>query len=281
MLELALTDLAGDPDSAQVLVVGPSLGTAVEALWAECAAHLGDRYQVIGWDLPGHGHSSPATAAFTISDLATEVRGAAGQRSHGRACWYAGVSLGGAVGFELALNPAPFEAIAAIASGAKIGDPTSWQERARLVRRAGTSVMVDPSARSWFAPTFAGAHPDRAEVLLDGLRRTDPQSYAWACEALATFDRRSAVEQVEVPMLVAAGTFDEVAPPARARETARAPQVECRVVPDCGHLPPAEQPIPVAKLLHEFFARQTRPRRSQRWCGDLHAALATGTSLSW
>jgi 3-oxoadipate enol-lactonase len=53
-----------------------------------------------------------------------------------RASWHAGVSAGGAVAFELAIDPGPFGGMAALASAPGIGEPAAWQQRADLVRQA-------------------------------------------------------------------------------------------------------------------------------------------------
>src|SRR5215216_2330190 len=119
VVELAATRLAGQAGVGDLLVVGPSLGTSVEALWGECASLLGDEFEVVGWDLPGHGRSLPASVAFTVADLAAAVREL---RDDGRNVWYAGISVGGAVGLQLALDPGPFGAVAALATAPKIGD---------------------------------------------------------------------------------------------------------------------------------------------------------------
>lgn len=57
-----------------LLVVGPSLGTSVERIWGAVVARL-EGWNVIGWDLPGHG-ASPAPrplAKLTIAGLAAAV----------------------------------------------------------------------------------------------------------------------------------------------------------------------------------------------------------------
>ena len=59
--------------SLPLLVVGPSLGTTVETLWSACASELANAYDVVGWDLPGHGRSPAATVPFSVADLAAAV----------------------------------------------------------------------------------------------------------------------------------------------------------------------------------------------------------------
>jgi pimeloyl-ACP methyl ester carboxylesterase len=253
MTELTATRIAGSPQAAEVLIVGPSLGTSVEALWSRCAAML--PFEVVGWDLPGHGRSGPACEAFSVSDLADGVRDLARVRARGRDAWYAGVSLGGAVGLELALDPGPFGAVAVLASAPKIGDPSAWRERADLVRREGTAVMVTGSAERWFAPGFTEAMPAVAAALLTSLAEADRESYALACEALAAFDIRGRLGGRQVPLLIAAGQHDQVVPPEQAR--AEAPDLFA-VIPGCAHLPPAEDPAAVADLLASFVENVRR-----------------------
>ena len=252
--DLTSTRLAGGAESRRLLVVGPSLGTSVEALWEATAHRLGEGFEVVGWDLPGHGRSKPAIEPFSVGDLAAAVRRVAAGIAGERAATYAGVSLGGAVALELALDPGVFTAVASIASAAKIGDPAAWCERAALVRRAGTPVMVSGSAERWFAPGFLERDPSTGNRLLLSLSDTDQESYALACEALASFDVRDRLAGAKVPLLVAPGEEDAVISPDTARETTanRAPNSTMHVLAGCGHLPPAEDPDQVARVLSDL-----------------------------
>jgi 3-oxoadipate enol-lactonase len=250
---LAATRLAGTATEPILLVLGPSLGTAVEALWGPCAAQLSG-FEVVGWDLPGHGLSQPAAQAFTVQDLAASVRTLAGAAADRRPACYAGVSLGGEVAFELGLTPGPFQAVAALASASRIGEPSSWAERAELVRGSGTGAMVAGSSQRWFAPGFLERDRDTAERLLQTLSDTDNESYALACEALAEFDRRAGLGGITVPFLLGPGEHDGVVPPARAQQDADAiTGSQLEIFAGCGHLPPAESPTAVAQALTEFF----------------------------
>lgn len=219
-IALAGTELAHGHAWGDVLIVGPSLGTSVTALWAECAQLLSDRFEVIGWDLPGHGHSVPTSDSYSISDLADAVAALAATVRQGRRCWYAGVSLGGAVGLELALRDGLFDGIAVIASAATLGTPADWHERADLVRRAGTPVMVEPSAKRWFAPGFVDRRPEIASRLLESLSAVDKDSYVGACHALAEFDLSDRLGSARVPLLLVPGEYDVVVSVADADRTA-------------------------------------------------------------
>lgn len=258
--DLTFTRLAGTEGSGPVLVVGPSLGTSVEALWEATAALLGEQAEILGWDLPGHGRSRPADQPFTVSELAAAVRRTAADLvGGGRQAVYAGVSLGGAVALELALDPGPFAEVACVASAPRIGGPEVWRERADLVRSAGTPVLVAGAAERWFAPGFVDRAPTVASRLLHSLSDADDESYALACDALGSFDLRERLHQARVPVLVVPGEYDVVVPPAAAREAAAAiPAARLVVADGCGHLPPAEAPAAVADLFATHLMEAAR-----------------------
>ena len=257
VLDLATTLLAGDRSRDRLLLGGPSLGTRVDLLWGQCAALLADSCEVIGWDLPGHGRGAPTSEPFTIADLADSVRRITATYARGRATYYAGVSLGGAVGFVLALDPGPFRAVATFAAAPQIGQPQAWRERAQFVRGAGTvAVMVEGSAQRWFAPGFIARRPAVSTALLDALAEVDSRSYARACEALAPFDERDRMDRIAVPVAVVTGEHDGVVTEEHARA---ATGLDVTVLRGVAHLPPAEDPAAAAAVLAKAFGLTSEP----------------------
>jgi 3-oxoadipate enol-lactonase / 4-carboxymuconolactone decarboxylase len=242
--------LGGSPDLPP-LVVGPSLGTSVAALWSGVAGRLADIYHVIGWDLPGHGASPRPKDAFTIEDLAASVIKVVEGKIGRRPFTYAGVSVAGAVGLQLLLgHPERIVSAALICTGARIGDPDDWQSRAQVVRNAGTGEVVALAIRRWFAPGFFERDPVAATALLDTLRRVDDDGYARTCEALAEFDARHRLGEIDTPVVAVAGANDIATPPDSLRYIAsnvtRGRFIE---VKQAAHLAPAEQPDRIADVL--------------------------------
>jgi len=249
---IALTAPVG-PDDAPLLVLGPSLGTST-ILWENALPVLAARYRVVAWDLPGHGSSPAATEPFTVADLADAVALAA--RTLGAdQILYAGVSLGGATGLELGLrHPDLVSALAIVASGAQLGEPTGWHERAATVRAQSTSVLVIPSAQRWFAPGSIEREPDLSGRLLHALRDADAESYALCCEALAAYDVRERLGEIGAPVVALWGEHDAVAPEAKALEIAAGVgNGRAEMIADVAHLPPAEAPAATAGALLAFF----------------------------
>jgi 3-oxoadipate enol-lactonase/4-carboxymuconolactone decarboxylase len=239
-MKLAFTDFGGSGD---LLVLGPSLGTSARTLWSAAVEKLAGRYHAVGWDLPGHG-DSPAASPFSIGDLAAAVSSTVTEPFH-----YAAVSLGGAVGLQLLLD-APHQVTSAtlIATGARIGAPTAWQDRAARVRREGMAFLVEETPARWFSPGREDTL--NARQLLADLARTDAESYAAACDALAAFDVRSRLPEIAQPVLAIAGAHDPVTPPHALRHIADGVQHGRLVVlGDASHLATAEVPDEIAPLI--------------------------------
>lgn len=239
------------------LLVGPALGTSAATLWARCAAELAEHFEVVGWDLPGHGASTPATGPYTIAELASGVLALAGDRPF----HYAGDSIGGAVGLELLLGY-HVPAAALICTGAKIGTTGSWTDRAALVRASGTGAVVPAAAEGWFGPGFADREPAVAVALLDHLAGADDASYAWACEALAGFDVTGRLGEIRNQVLAIGGAYDTRTPVDGLRAIVSAvPDGQLAVLDGVGHLAPAESPAATAALIVGYLLR--RPLRDR------------------
>ncbi|RDH77627.1 4-carboxymuconolactone decarboxylase [Mycolicibacterium moriokaense] len=249
------TDFGG-PSSAGLLLLGPSLGTTAETLWAAAAEMLTQQIRVVAWDLPGHGRS-PACGPLRIADLAAAVLDLADDISPGSAFSYAGDSVGGAVGLQLLLDaPDRVSSATLLCTGAVIGEPEQWRQRAATVRESGTEALVDASAQRWFASGFADREPTVAAALLDALRDADAESYAHGCEALAAFDVVDRLPQITSPVLAVAGADDIPTPPqGLARIASDVKDGRLVVLHRVGHLAPAEAPQRVADLIAGHLAR--------------------------
>jgi 3-oxoadipate enol-lactonase len=242
--------LGGHP----LLVAGPSLGTS-SILWNRAASLLGTDYDVVAWDLPGHGVSPAAAEPFDVAALADAVVDLIDSIAPGEAFHYAGVSLGGATGLQLGIKHGErLKSLSVQNSGAKIGTTEAWLERAETVRSQGTPVMIQGSAERWFAPGFMDREPELSSRLLHALRDADRFSYAFCCEALASFDVRNELGSIRVPTQVIAGALDGVAPPSMAEEvaagiTAGGGTATAVTLEGVAHLAPAEAPAHLAELM--------------------------------
>ena len=139
--------------------------------------------------------------------------GADRPRGPGGRLYYAGDSLGGAVGLQ-ALLDAPDRILAAVllCTGAKIGDAEGWRERAARVRASGTTVVVNQSAERWFAPGFLEREPQVGSRLLDSLRAADAEGVRLGVRGAGRLRRSLPTGEIAVPVLAVAGAEDFATP---------------------------------------------------------------------
>lgn len=251
-LRIAVSEPRGATD-APCLVLGHSMGTSSD-LWADVVPLLAPHFRVVTWDLPGHGASPAADGGFTISDLSDAVVEQLDARGVSTFS-YAGVSIGGTVGTDLALrHPERVDAVAVISAGANVDAPADWAERAALVRLQGTEALAAGSLQRWFAPATRERRGGRAASMIEALRRADDRSYSWACEALAAYDVSVDLPRVDVRVLALWGEHDQLVPERKSAELARRlPRGSVRCIPGAAHAAPLEQPETVSGLLVDFF----------------------------
>ncbi|MFF1767539.1 3-oxoadipate enol-lactonase [Streptomyces sp. NPDC058249] len=240
---------AEGPVTAPPLLLGPSLGTS-SALWDKVAPELSVTHRVIRWDLPGHGGSAADLIGpgATVADLADLVLALADSLGVDRFA-YAGVSLGGAVGLQLAVHhPERLGSLAVICSSAHFNGSKPWEERAETVRREGLAALAETANARWFTPGFT------VPELVEDHRTADPEAYAACCDALAAFDIRDRLETIGTPTLLIAGREDPATPPAHLREIADAvPGASLTEIAGASHLAPAERPEAVLAALRGHF----------------------------
>lgn len=249
---IGLTSPEG-PGGAPVVVLAHSLGTG-PLIWEQVVPLLAETYQVSLMTMPGHGTVPVPEAPFTMDDLADSVAEAVRGLGAGPV-YFAGVSIGGALAFTLAIrHPELLRAVVPIAALAVMGDAAHWGNRAAQVREQSTSVLVADSAARWFAPGSIEKEPVLTGRILHVLQDTPDEGYARCAEALGTYDVTAQVGNIDVPVLAVAGEHDPVAPLEQVEQVARQiPGARSATIVGAGHQPPAEQSTRVFQTLDQFF----------------------------
>jgi len=265
---------------ARLIVLGPSLGTT-SALWDDVATALSADHRVLRYDLPGHGFSPAATEPFSMDEVATAVLELVDSVGGG-SFYYAGDSMGAAVGLTLSLNhPERVAGLASFCAAATIGSPEGWHDRASRVRSSGTASVVAMSAERWFGPGFLEREPGKGASNLDRLVLIDDESYALCCEALAAYDLTATASGITVPVVCVAGEFDVAVPADGVRALADLiPSARYIELEGAGHLPVLEVPHESEELIRSLFAGNETDRATtgmkirREVLGDAHVDAA-------
>jgi 3-oxoadipate enol-lactonase len=225
--------------------------------------HLVERLEVIDFDLPGFGASSPAPHGGGIhnwaDDVAAFIRALGFERAHVH-----GTSLGGMIGLSLAArHPAVVDRVVLSCflcrydRAARVMRST-WIEAARS---SGMAAVADLTAVAGFSRAFF-ERPD-AHAELERMRQAfsgnDPATFMGATQGLFDLDLSPLAADVRAPLLLIGGDEDHMTPvdPAPSgfgfrQLLERVPGARMAVVPESGHYMVIERPEPTAGHIVDF-----------------------------
>jgi 3-oxoadipate enol-lactonase len=237
------------PSEGAAVVLAPSLGTEL-SMWDTLANGLTDRFQVIRYDLRGHGASPVPAGPYSIAELGADLLGLLDRLGLERAS-LCGISIGGMSSMWVAAHAAGrVDRLVVCCSSARIDPEARYGERAVTVREHGVSAIAEAVLARWFTPAFTAVHTDVVERMRARLIETPREGYAGCCEALAAMDLRAALPSIRAPTLVIAGGEDPALPPRHSEGIAKAILgARLEVVPEAAHLANIEQPTVVGELI--------------------------------
>lgn len=242
---------AGESGPALVFVHG--VGSSA-AIWDAQLRDLSESYRCFAVELRGNGVPvpEPDPVAIDRAGYARDVLAVASAFGIDRFV-LVGCSLGGVVAFELwQHHSARIEAMALVGSFARYPNAQTYADG-----------IVDAVEAAGSMPAFAnqraaklGLAPERLRETLEQMARKSVPSYIAATRATWTGDYRSILASIDVPVWVACGEHDTVAPLTLTNEIARSiPGSMQTVIVGAGHVANADAPERFNQDLRRFLAQ--------------------------
>lgn len=201
---------------APVLVLGNSLGTDGRLWDAQVEAWQRD-FRVLRFELPGHGGTAAWPAPFDMGALAEALLALLDALAIAR-CHYCGLSMGGAIGLELAARaPERVQGLVLSNTAAQFGAADFWRQRLARARDEGVMALFAASSARWLTPAQAEAEPHTVALLRDMFTQVKRDGYLQCGQAVMDFDFHARLSSVAVPALVIAGTHDLATTPQQGR----------------------------------------------------------------
>lgn len=236
-----------------VLVLLNSIGTDL-SLWDRAVPLLLPAFRLLRIDTRGAGGSDAPGGDYSLAMLAADVAAIMDDAGVARAA-VAGVSLGGMVAMQLALDHAPRVAALALVCTSATMDPAAWSGRIDTVRAQGTAAIADMAVGRFLSPGFAAQHPEIADSLREGIVRQADAGYAGAGAAIRDMALADRLAAITAPTLVVTAVLDVSTPYAQHGEHLVGAIPGARHVSvDGAHLPPIEAPQALASALRRFLA---------------------------
>jgi len=227
--------------------------------WRPQIDALSRRYRVIALDLRGHGRSEKPPGPYSIAAFAADVASLI-RSVHAAPAHVVGLSLGGAVAFQLAVDePALVRSLTIVSSGPTFNG-SSLRLRLMIVMRLfllktfGLPTLGRTIVKRLFPL------PDQAplrQAFLAHFVTNDPRAYEASTRALVGWSVADRLATIACPVLVISGDRDYTTVDAKRPYVAALPNARLVVIENGGHACTLDQPAAVNRALAEFLASVT------------------------
>ena len=225
--------------------------------WDRQIEALAAVYNVVAFDLPGHGRSAPSLSGWSFDYAASVVAELISQRTSSPV-HLVGISFGGMIAGVTALTtPELLRSLTLIGTAPSFPEEVrqGMRARAELVRAEGMTSVVESSLQRWFTEKTRKHRPDITDRLTKTLLRDDAPTHAAIWDIIAGLDLDDRLAEITCPTLVLVGEHDPSTPPAVASRLAGAIQGSALVVVrEASHIVTVEAPEAVNTALLDFLA---------------------------
>ena len=225
--------------------------------WQPQVEALAPHYQVITFDVRGHGRSSKPRQRYSVRLFAEDT--AALVRSLGLAPVHVvGISMGGMVAFQLVVTePDLVRSLVIVNSGPAMPVKTLAQRamiwsRIAIVRLQGMRKMGEVLARRLLPK------PEHAALRRQFVERwsaNDPTAYLASLKALVNWSVMERLGGIACPTLILTADQDYTPVDVKRAYMAMIPGAKLVVVDDARHMLPVERPEPFNEALLAFLAQ--------------------------
>lgn len=223
--------------------------------WEHQLPALAAHYRVIAVDLRGHGSSERTQGPFSVAQFAGDVA-ALMDRLQLPTAHLVGISMGGMVGFQLAVDaPARVRSLVAINAGPELVARSLRQHLQLWLRRGVFRLFGLRRVAALLAPRLfpkPEQGPLRETFLLRWLEN-DPVAYGKAFRMLLGWSVVDRLERLVAPVLLIAGDGDYTPVSSKQAFLAHLPTGRLAVVEDSRHASTVDQPQRVNALLLDFL----------------------------
>jgi 3-oxoadipate enol-lactonase len=212
-------------------------------------------YQVLVFDLRGHGKSDKPDGPYTMALFSADLAGLLQTLGLGPA-HVVGLSLGGAVALQFALDfPAMVTTLTVVNSAPTMGDPLRAQQeidrRVGIVQEFGMRAMGQALSPHLFPKP---EHASLREIIVERWAENDPRAYIEATRSFLGWDVTDRLGAIACPTLAIASDQDYSPVALKEAYVALMPDARLAVIPEAHHAVPMEHVEEFNRVLRMFLA---------------------------
>ncbi len=241
-----------------VVVLSHSLASSL-VMWNPQMDALNPHFQVLRYDMRGHGKSDVIPGSYTLELLAEDVIGLLDALDIDQV-HFVGLSIGGMIGQSLALNHIHRLRSLALCDSASVIPQEAqpiWQERINKTLSKGMEAQVDETMERWFTPSFLKQSSPMLEIIRKQILTTPVLGYIGCAEAIRKLNYLDQLSKIKIPTLIMVGE-DDPGTPVSASEAMhkRLSNSKLVILPSARHLSNIEQAEAFNATLLKFLRDQ-------------------------
>ena len=185
------------------------------SMWDGQVAALGGDFNVLRYDLRGHGGTPASGGAYTIELLASDLAVLLDQLNIRRTS-VIGLGLGGAIAQAFAIaHPDRVDKLMPCCCRARMVPDFAamWHKLRETVSTNGLESIVEPTAQRWFSEDFKSRHPEALEKIRKMIRGTTQEGYMGVTAAFLGLDVEAELGSIKAPTLYVSGAEDKLGGP--------------------------------------------------------------------
>lgn len=227
-----------------------------QSMWDLQIPQFSPHYQVILYDLRGHGQSESPPFPYSIELFADDLHFFLRFLGLQKAVLI-GLSLGGRILLKFALKY-PEEIRALILCAAQSETPQESKQRfnwlAEMAQKEGMAKVGEAYFSLPLFQTLAEKQPARFQREKERFIKASPLGFAHACLAIAQMEPLTPhLEQIKGPTLALAGEWDTPYLPFLDLYSTKIPQCQKKIIPQAGHISNLENPLAFQETVQEFL----------------------------
>ena len=236
-----------------VLVHGVGMNKNV---WAPQVNDLGEDFDVLVFDMWGHGDSALPNRKLELEDYTEQLTSLLTELKI-ESAHIVGHSMGALIAIDYALAQSCQSVSALNAVFMRTPEQSAAvRDRSAELSAGGVSVNLEETLQRWFGAPSEREHVDAANLARELLLAVNPQGYAMAYEVFASSDsvHASRLVELKVPSLFFTADGDPNSTPAMSKAMADlAPNGAAKVLAGHRHMMTLTAPELVSESLRTFF----------------------------
>jgi pimeloyl-ACP methyl ester carboxylesterase len=239
----------------QPLLFIHGLGDSTQT-WEKQVAFFSRNYEVVTFDVRGHGQSDKPAGPYSIPLFAEDTAGLLRSLRIAPA-HVVGLSLGGMIAFQLAVSePGLLRTMTIVNSGPAMILRT-FRQRYEIWRRLFLIRVLGMKAMGNFLGERLFPKPEQAELrrlVAERIAQNDKRAYLDSTRALVGWSVAEHLGSISCPTLVISADQDYTPVPLKEAYVAKMPRAELVVIKDSRHVTHMDQPEEFNKVLLAFLS---------------------------